>query len=118
MKIGQRIRKIREIKGLSQENLAFDLGMSVTGYGKIERDEVSVNFHKLEKIASLLGVNIETIIGFDENVAFNNFNSKIENQIGHNEMPKEMKELFEENIKLLKEKIVLLENEIERLKQR
>ncbi len=117
MKIGQRIRKIREIKGFSQENLAFELGMSVTGYGKIERDEVSVNFNKLEKIASVLGVNAETIIGFDENVAFNNFNSKIENQIGHYEMPKEMKELFEENIKLLKEKIVLLENEIERLKK-
>ncbi len=116
MKIGQKIRKIREIKGFSQENLAFELGMSVTGYGKIERDEVSVNFDKLEKISSVLGVNPETIIGFDENVAFNNFNSKIENQIGHYEMPKEMKELYEENIKLLKEKIELLESEIKRLK--
>jgi transcriptional regulator with XRE-family HTH domain len=116
MKIGQRIRKIREIKGFSQENLAFELGMSLTGYGKIERDEVSLNFNKLEKIASVLGVNPETIIGFDENVAFNNFNSKIENQIGHNEMPKEMKELFQENINLLKDKISLLEDEIKRLK--
>lgn len=116
MKLGQKIRKIREIKGFSQENLAFELGMSVTGYGKIERDEVSVNFERLSKISSILGVNPETIIGFDENVAFNNFKGKIENQIGHYEMPKEMKELYEENIKLLKEKIELLENEIKRIK--
>jgi transcriptional regulator with XRE-family HTH domain len=115
MKIGQRIRKIREIKGFSQENLAFELGMSLTGYGKIERDEVSLNFNKLEKIASVLGVNPETIIGFDENVAFNNFNSKIEQQIGRYDMPMEMKKLYEENIQLLKEKILLLEAEIARL---
>ena len=42
MEIGTKIRKVREIKGLSQENLADELGMSVTGYGKIERNEVGI----------------------------------------------------------------------------
>jgi hypothetical protein len=56
------------------------------------------------------------IIGFDENVAFNNFNSKIEQQIGRYDMPEEMRKLYEENIQLLKEKITHLETEITRMK--
>jgi transcriptional regulator with XRE-family HTH domain len=117
MKLGGRIRKVRELKGLSQENLAEELGMSVPGYGRIERDEVSVNMNRLKQIADVLDVGIDTIIGFDENVAFNNFNSKIEQQIGKYDMPSEIKKLYEENITLLKEKIILLEKEIERLKK-
>lgn len=42
MNIGSKIRKIREIKGYSQENMAIDLDMSVTGYGKIERNQVAI----------------------------------------------------------------------------
>jgi transcriptional regulator with XRE-family HTH domain len=114
MEIGTRIRKVRELKGLSQENISLELGMSVTGYGKIERNEVSVNFDKLTKISEILGVELENIIGFDENVAFNNFNSKIDQQIGRYVMPIEMKKLYEENIKLLKEKIIYLETELQK----
>lgn len=116
MKLGNRIRKVREIKGYSQENIAQTLGMSITGYGKIERDEVSINIDRLTRISEVLGVGIETIIGFDENVAFNNFNSKIEQQIGRYDMPEEMRKLFEENIALLKDKIKYLEEEINRLR--
>ncbi len=116
MKLGNRIRKVREIKGYSQENIAQTLGMSITGYGKIERDEVSINMDRLTRISEILGVGVETIIGFDENVAFNNFNSKIEQQIGRYDMPEEMRKLYEENIALLKDKISYLEEEINRLR--
>ena len=74
MEIGTKIRKLRELKGLSQENMAYELDMSIAGYGKIERNEVSVNYDKLLKISETLNVRIEDIIGFDEKVAFNNFN--------------------------------------------
>ena len=104
----------KKSKALFKKN-ALELGMSITGYGKIERDEVSINMDRLQKISQVLGVGVETIIGFDENVAFNNFNSKIEQQIGRFDMPIEMKNLYEENIQLLKEKILLLEEEIARL---
>ncbi len=114
MEIGTRIRKVRELKGLSQENISEELGMSITGYGKIERNEVSINFDRLTKISEILGVELENIIGFDENVAFNNFNSKIDQQIGRYIMPIEMKKLYEENIKLLKDKIEYLEKELNR----
>ena len=118
MDIGKRIRKIREIKGYSQENIAEELKMSITGYGKIERNEVSVNFDKLNKIGQALGVKVEDIIGFDENVAFNNFNSTIDKQIGRYLMPEEMKDLYDENIRLLKEKITYLEEKIKDLESK
>lgn len=118
MEIGTRIRKIREIKGLSQENVAAELDMSITGYGKIERNEVSVNIDKLSKIGKVLQLSIEDIIGFDENVAFNNFNSTIDKQIGRYLMPEEMKDLYEENIRLLKEKITYLEEKIKDLESK
>ena len=118
MEIGTRIRKIREIKGLSQENVAAELDMSITGYGKIERNEVSVNIDKLSKIGKVLELSIEDIIGFDENVAFNNFNSTIDKQIGRYLMPEEMKDLYEENIRLLKEKISYLEEKIKDLESK
>lgn len=115
MEIGTKIRKIREIKGFSQENVAEELGMSVTGYGKIERNEVSLNFDKLAKISEVLKVEIETIIGFDDKVAFNNFNNKVEQQIGYNNIPAEMKKLYEDKILLLEEKIKWLEGKISSL---
>lgn len=109
MEIGTKIRKLRELKGLSQENMAYELDMSIAGYGKIERNEVSVNYDKLLKISEALNVRIEDIIGFDEKVAFNNFNSKIQQQIGSYTYADEIKLLYEDKIKLLEDKIVLLE---------
>ncbi len=117
MNIGSKIRKIREIKGYSQENMASELEMSVTGYGKIERNEVAVTLDKLEIIAKILGVQIEQILGFDESIAFNNFNSSINNQIGHSSFPPEMKQLYEDKIQLLEDKIQLLQSIIEQLKK-
>lgn len=112
MEIGTKIRKIREIKGLSQENIAKELSMSITGYGKIERNEVSINFDKLQKVSSAVGVDIETIIGYDDKVAFNNFNSKIEQQIGYYNLPIEMKKLYDDKIRLLEEKIEYLQEKL------
>ncbi|HNF47825.1 MAG TPA: helix-turn-helix transcriptional regulator [Chitinophagales bacterium] len=109
MEIGTKIRKLRELKGLSQENMAYELDMSIAGYGKIERNEVSVNYDKLLKISETLNVRIEDIIGFDEKVAFNNFNSKIQQQIGRYTYADEIKLLYEDKIKLLEDKIILLE---------
>lgn len=117
MEIGTKIRKVRELKGFSQENVAEELGMSVTGYGKIERNEVSVNVERLTKIAEILQVGVEQIIGFDDNVAFNNFNSTVEWQVGHYSMPIEMKKLYDDKIALLEDKIKYLTKEVSRYRK-
>lgn len=49
MKVHEKVRKIRELKNFSQENMAEQLQMSVNGYEKIERGEVGLQMDKLEK---------------------------------------------------------------------
>jgi transcriptional regulator with XRE-family HTH domain len=112
MEIGTKIKQIRELKGLSQENIAKELGLTVTGYGKIERNEISLNSEILLRISEFLDVKLENLIGFDKNVAFNNFNNTVEQQIGTNNFPAELKQLYEDKIKLLEEKIKLLEEKL------
>lgn len=113
MEIGTKIRKVRELKGFSQENMAEELGMSINGYGKIERNEVNLGYDKLLRIAQILDVNIEAIVGFDDKVAFNNFNNKVEWQVGNYNMPAELKQLYEDKIELLKDKIKYLQSQLD-----
>jgi transcriptional regulator with XRE-family HTH domain len=56
--IGYRIRKHREAKDLSQENIAFELGLSRSAYNKIETGSTSPNTNRLQEIAKVLEVDI------------------------------------------------------------
>lgn len=111
MRIGDKIKKLRELKGLSQENVAEELSMSPTGYGRIERNEVDVTLDKLDKLSQILGMKVEDIITFDERMVFNNCtntNSFSPNSTFHN-FPEKLQQLYEDKIRLLEEKIAWLE---------
>lgn len=114
MTIGHKIKKVRELKNYTQEHLADRLGMSIAGYGKIERDEVDLSFSRLDQIANALGVKTEDLVSFDERVVFNINNNKIHGgQFGLNYFPEKMQQLYEEQIQLLKDKVRLLEEKLE-----
>ena len=70
-KIGGNLRKIREIKGIKQESVAKQLGITTNGYGKIERGESAINIDRLEQIANILGITAMDIMQFDESIIFN-----------------------------------------------
>ena len=55
----ENIRKIRKMKGISQESIAYDLGIDYSTYGKIERGHIGLTVDRLEKIAQILQVPIE-----------------------------------------------------------
>lgn len=79
MEIGHKIKKVREIKGYTREYMAAQLEMSVSNYGKLERDEIPITLEKLKLISESLGVNYQDILSFDEKQVFNfiqNDNSK------------------------------------------
>lgn len=52
------IRRIRVEKGLSQQNVADDLGLSLTGYAKIERGETSLTIERLTQLADYFEVSV------------------------------------------------------------
>ena len=51
MHVGEKIRKIRDLKGLSQENVADLLGLSLPAYADIERRKKDVTLSRLVTIA-------------------------------------------------------------------
>lgn len=68
--IGRKISKIRELRGMKQEALAADLGISQQAISKIEQS-ADVDDASLEKIAAALGVSSEAIKAFTEEAIFN-----------------------------------------------
>lgn len=72
MKIGEKIRMIREIKGISQEAIATHLNISPQAYGKIEREETKLDFDRIGEIAKYLQLKVEDILNFDEKNIFDN----------------------------------------------
>lgn len=57
-KLGDKIRRLRAMKGYSQANIAEDLGITPGAYAKIERGEIDPNTSRLYEIAKSLDVPI------------------------------------------------------------
>ena len=111
MKVGDKIRILREIKNISTKHMADNLDMSLGGYLKIERNDVDINIEKIEKIAILLEVKPQDILSVDEKFVVNFTNNHFQNSgynVSNNFSENERK-LYEDKIKLLEEKILWLE---------
>jgi len=67
----EKIRFVRQAKGLTQEEVAEKLDMSVNGYGDIERGETDVNLSRLKQIAQLFEMSLSQLFWLDEKNVFN-----------------------------------------------
>jgi transcriptional regulator with XRE-family HTH domain len=74
MKIGQKIKKLRELKNFTQEYMAVQLDMSTGNFSRLERDEVPLTINKLNSISKILGINYLDILTFDEKSVFSFIN--------------------------------------------
>lgn len=71
MNINDKIRRIRESKEWSQEQMAEKLNMSLNGYAKIERGETKLYLDKLEQIAQIQDIDVvELIQSGEKNICF------------------------------------------------
>ncbi|WP_276379075.1 helix-turn-helix domain-containing protein [Flavobacterium sp. H4147] len=68
--IGRKISRIRELRDMKQEALAYALGMSQQSISIIENSE-TVDEEKLKAIAEVLGVSAEGIKNFSEEAVLN-----------------------------------------------
>lgn len=60
--IGQNLRKARLAKGWSQEQLSFESGLHRTYVGAVERGERNITVINLRKLATVLGVNLSSLV--------------------------------------------------------
>ena len=71
MSVNEKIRKIREAKDWSQEQMAEKLDMSLNGYAKIERGESKIYLDKLEQIAQVFDIEVFELMQSDgRNICF------------------------------------------------
>ena len=61
-KVGQNIRKYREDKDWTQEELAFEADLHRAYIGQIERGEKNIGLKNLEKIAKTIGADIAKLL--------------------------------------------------------
>ena len=74
LNVSSKIKKIREIKGFSQDFVATKLEITQNTYSKIERGETAITVEKLAAICEVLEIDFNTLFNFDENLIFNNCN--------------------------------------------
>ena len=66
IKLGNRIRELRKIKGVSQLELAYDMDMSMNTISGIELGKISPKIETLRKIAEKLNVSMSELFEFSK----------------------------------------------------
>ena len=108
-----RIKKIREFRNFTQQHLADKLDISQNAYSKIENGTTKLTIDRLEQIANLLDVPIESVLSNEKQV-FNvenhaKFYAHIEN------LYEESKEILQQQIESQKQQVVFLQSQNEKL---
>jgi transcriptional regulator with XRE-family HTH domain len=111
MEIGQKIKKVRELRNLTQDYIASKIGVTQESYSKIESSRNNVSIQKLEKIAEILEVGLSDLLNFDETRVLLKFENTHNNaQVGYFNEIESIKQVYE---KMLAQKCA----EIETLKE-
>lgn len=123
MHLGRKISRIRELRGMKQEALATELGISQQAVSKLEQSE-EVEDSTLEKIANVLGVTSQAIKEYSDEAVFNIISNTFHNTSSDNStliasslnyQPtfntiEKIVELYERLLNSEKEKVELLKN--------
>lgn len=125
MKIGEKIKTVREIKKLSQEDMAHKLGLAVHTYARLEQGKSRIYMQVLEEIAQILDMDVidllsvgtkNFVVVVGENgtaTEFHNINCE-----GDNQTTVELLKAKDEVIEQQKQHIASLKETIEMLKQK
>lgn len=112
MTINRKIARIRHFKGLSQEWMAHEMGISQNSYSRLESGHTKLTTEHLGKIATLFDMKPEEIYALEDNLVFNNY-GKQEGFFGNNSNPilnasEKERELYEARIKALEKEVDFL----------
>ncbi len=116
--IGEKIRKIRTLKGYSQDYMSEKLKISQPAYSDIENSKTKIGLETVNSIADIFQIEVDDLLNFDENQVFNNtFN---EHSKGFFNVKKYFNENFEferksyqEQLQSLKEEIIYLRKKLD-----
>ncbi len=117
LNIGTKIKKLRELKNLTQEHMASVIGVTQSAYSRLELGETEITYSKLERIAGELGMKPEEVIAFNESMVFNVMHNQTGNGliIQNNALINEERDLFKQQIETLKEEVAYLKKILDSL---
>lgn len=110
--IYENIKKFRELKNISRQQMADDLDLSLSGYAKLERGEIDVTLSRINQIAELLKVDASQLLNFDTSQIFNLNHNNLVQGVGT-----KANTVHYHTDEYLVKYVKVLEQEIERLKE-
>ncbi len=107
-----KIKQVRELKNLTQEYVATQLGLTTRAYSKIESGETQLTINRLNEISKILEVDPVEVLGFDDKQVFNN--CRQEGNFGnfgtYNAMSEKLILQYEKTIQILEDEVTLLKS--------
>jgi transcriptional regulator with XRE-family HTH domain len=115
IELGENIRKIRGLKGFSQQNLADEIKVDQKTISRIEKGDLSPKFETMIAISKVLSVTLSQLLSFNESLIFNNYNQYQQggnyNAYINTEIEK-IEELYKQLLREKDEVIALLKNKL------
>jgi transcriptional regulator with XRE-family HTH domain len=105
-----KIKQIRELKNITQEHVANELGLSIRAYSKIETGETQLTINRLNEISRILGIDPIEVLGFDDKKVFNINHSQGNNGINYINLPEKLIQQYEKTIQVLEDEVTLLKS--------
>jgi len=103
--IGNTIRDLRKLKGISQADIAGELDISIAAVSKIERGLTNVPILRLDQIATILNTSVFTLLGVEKtDISKIAVSQEVESLQKELQMTKELLKAKDEIIELLKNK--------------
>ena len=96
--LGEKIRSVRESKKMTQDDMAYDLGITLGAYSRIERGVTDVNLSRIEQIAKILKITMVDLFAQGEKTELDKLRKLLD------EKDKEIMELQKKIIKLMEKK--------------
>ncbi len=114
MKLGSRIKQLREVRGISQKVIAQHLDMTQANYHKLESDKFDIRLEYLEKLADFYKISLFELIAAESNSVRVEHNGNNHNGVvvGNVEWAQALLDAKSEIIKLKDEKIASLEQQL------
>ncbi|HSD13886.1 MAG TPA: helix-turn-helix domain-containing protein [Flavobacterium sp.] len=107
------IRKVRELKGFSQDYVAIQLGISQRAYSKIENNLTKLDWSRIEKLSQLFGMSPIGLIVFDNPEFPNNSSATCVGGNWNIAFQEDLKKIIEEKLSELKDEMAILKELVE-----
>lgn len=106
MRIGEKLKLLRKIKGYTQEELAEKLFISRKAYANLENNSTKIDLDRLKNIATVYEIELEDILNLNEGQVFtncfnNNVNGFLSSENVYSGSTNDEREFYFKQIKLL-----------------